>query len=318
MAKSALLTAWWSRCLLTLATYIIATDFLPTLLLVVINSIGYLPYSDRPGPGWQTPHLPVLAELKFFIGFAELLLPATAFYGLLFAIGAAILGFCRLPRWALRTVAIVPAFLAGGMLMAGVGWFIAISAVGVYIAAGCAGLWGLFIFPSLVPSPNHVLPYAARIAIPAILLLAGTYLLIRPMLPDPGLTNAKIEVVRRDNAGADLSQIDLGYIGVSDRRASASGKYASANRMEFTTDSRNQLRVLLIVEDDRAVGHTFALPRTGYAIYRQSQGQWKEERAESRNSKLSLQLDSSDGKDINLQIEGPCCSSMSQTFAPYH
>lgn len=316
MVKRTLPTAWWSRCLLTLATYIIAADFLPTLLLVAINSIGYLPYSDRPGPGWQTPHLPILAELKFFVGFAALLLPASAVYGSFFAIGAAILGFCRLPRWALRTVAVVPAFLAGGLLMAGVGWYIAISAVGVYVAAGCAGLWGLLIFPALVPSANRVLPCAARVAIPVFMLPASTYLLVRPMLPDPGLTNAKIEVVRRDSAGADLSQIDLSYV-QSLPTVSGSGKYVSANRMEFKTDSRNQLRVLLIVDDDRAIGHTFALPRTGYAIYRQNQGQWKEERAESRNSKLSLQLDSSDGKEINLQVQGPCCASMTQTFAPY-
>ena len=317
MVKRALPTAWWSRCLLTLATYIIAADFLPTLLLVAINSIGYLPYSDRPGPGWQTPHLPRLDELRFFAGFALLLLPPTALYGSFFAIGAGILGLCRLPRWALRTVAVAPAFLAGGLLMAGVGWFIAVSAVGVYIAAGCTSLWGLFIFPALVPRTNHVLPYAARVAIPVLLLFSSTYLLVRPMLPDPGLTNAKVEVVRRDNGGADLSQIDLSYIGLS-RQASGSGKYASVNRMEFTTDSRNQLRVLLIVDDDRAVGHTFALPRTGYAVYRQSQGRWKEERAEARNSKISLQLDSSDGNGINLQVQGPCCSSMAQTFAPYH
>jgi hypothetical protein len=316
MMKSARPTAWWSRCLLIFATYVVAADFLPILLLIAINSIGYLPYSDRPGPGWQRPHLPLLAEMKFFVGFAALLLPATALYGLFFAVGAAVLGFCRLPRWALRAVALVPAFLAGSFLMAGAGWYIAISAVGVYIAAGCAVLWALFIFPPLVPGTNHVLPYAARIAIPILVLFAATYLLVRPMLPDPGLTNAKIEVVRRDNAGTDLSQVDLSFIGLS-RQASGSSKYISANRMEFTTDSRNQVRVLLIVDDNSAIGHTFVLPRTGYAIYRQSQGQWKQERGESRNSKLSLQLDSLDGKDINLQVQGPCCSSMTQTFAPY-
>jgi hypothetical protein len=316
MVKRALPTAWWSRCLLTLATYIIAADFLPTLFLVAVNSIGYLPYSDRPGPGWQAPHLPFPAELKFFVGFAVLLLPASALYGSFFAIGAAILSFCRLPRWTLRTVAVVPAFLAGGLVMAGVGWFIAISTVGVYMAAGCAGLWGLFIFPALVPSTTRVLPHAARVAIPVLLSFAGTYLLVRQMLPDPGLTNAKIEVVRRDSAGVDLSQIDLSYIELSPQ-ANGLGKYVSANRMEFKTDSRNQLRLLLIVDDDRAVGHTFALPRSGYAIYRQNQGRWQEERSGSRNSKLSLQLESSDGKEINLQVQGPCCSSMAETVAPY-
>jgi hypothetical protein len=316
MVKSAISSAWWSRCRLTLATYIIAADFVPTVFLVAINSIGYLPYSDRPGPGWQAPHLPVLAELKFFAGFSVLLLPASALYGSFFAIGAAILSFCRLPRWALRTVVVVPAFLAGGVLMAGVGWFIAISTVGVYLAAGCAGLWGLFIFPALVPPTNRVLPYAARVMIPVLSSFAGTYLLVRPLLPDPGLTNAKIEVVRRDSAGVDLSQLDLSYIEIPPQ-ASGLGKYVSADRMEFTTDSRNQLRILLIVDDDCAVGHTFALPRNGCAIYRQSRGRWTEERAGSQSSKLSLQLESSDAKEINLQIEGPCCSSMTETVAPY-
>jgi hypothetical protein len=302
---------------LTCATYIVAVDIVPTLLLAVINSIGYLPYSDRPGPGWQTPHLPALRELGFFVGFAILLFPAAAFYGSFFALGSAILGFCRLPRWALRIIAIVPAFLSDGLLMAGVGWYIAISAVGVYVAAACASLWALFVFPILVPRTNHLLPSAARVAIPTLLWLVGTYFLIRPMLPDPGLTNAKIEVVRQDIGGADLAQIDSSYIG-SLREASGSGKYVSANRMEFTTSGRNQLRVLLIVDDDRVVSHTFVLPRTGYAIYRQSQGQWKEERVESRNSKISLVLDSPDGKSINLQVRGPCCSSMAETLAPAH
>lgn len=316
MLKRTLPSAWWSRCLLTVATYIVAADFLPTLLLVVINSIGYLPYSDRPGPGWQAPHLPTLEELKFFVGYAALLFPATALYGSFFAVGSAILGFCRLPRWALRMLAVVPAFLAAGLLMAGVGWFIAISALGVYVAAGCAALWGLFVFPVLVPGTNHALPNVARVAIPVLVLFAGTYFLVRPMLPDPGLTNAKIEVVRKDSAGTDLSRIDLSYVG-SLREASGSGKYVSANRMEFTTDSRNQLRVLVIVDDDRVVGHTFVLPRTGYAIYRQSEGRWKKERGESQDSKISLELDSPDGKTINLQLKGPCCSSMAETFAPY-
>src|SRR5438128_1396948 len=179
MPKRSLPSAWWARCFLIGAPCIVAADFLPTLLLVVVNSIGYLPYSDRPGPGWQMPHVPVLQELKFFAGFAVLLFPATALYGSFFAAGAAILGFCRLPRWALRIIAVVPAFLAGGLLMAGVGWFIAISAVGVYVAAGCTSLWGLFVFPVLVPRTNYVLPNAARVSIPALLLLVGTYFQVR-------------------------------------------------------------------------------------------------------------------------------------------
>ncbi len=77
--------SWWSRSLWIAATYVIAANFLPNLLLVLINSVGYLPYSDRPGPGWQTPHLPSGQELGFFAGLAVLLLPATGIIGMVFA-----------------------------------------------------------------------------------------------------------------------------------------------------------------------------------------------------------------------------------------
>jgi hypothetical protein len=310
--------AWWSRCFCIAATYVIAADVLPNLLLILVNGVGYLPYSDRPGPGWQTPHLPSGEELRFFVGFAFLLLKGTTFYALIFAAAGFVLGFCSLPRWALRLVTVPTAFLASGLMMAAGGWIIAISSMGVYTAAGCGALWGLFVFPRLVPRMNYVLPIAARIAVPVVMFAGGTYCLVRPLLPDPGLTNAKIEIIRRNAAGADLSQLDLGYVGPSIvREAKGSGKYVSANRMEFATDGRNQVRILLIIDDDHPIAHTFLLPRAGDAIYRQSQGKWSEERAEARNSNLSLELSLQGSDGIDLQTKGPCCSSMAQSFAPY-
>ena len=142
---------WWSRTLSIAVTYIIAANLLPNLLLVLINAAGYLPYSDRPGPGWQMPHFPTAQEVGFFAGFAVLLLPATGIVGTAFAAAGCILGFCRLPRWALGAIAAPAAFVAAGFMMDGVGWLIAISALGVYVAAGCGLLWGIFIFPELVP-----------------------------------------------------------------------------------------------------------------------------------------------------------------------
>jgi hypothetical protein len=318
MARKMLPNSWWSRGLCIVATYIIAADLLPNLLLVLVNSAGYLPYSDRPGPGWQTPHLPTSEELHFFFGFAFLLLKVTAVYGLVFAVAGWVLGFCLLPRWVLRVLAAPTAFLTSGLMMAAGGWMIAISPLGVYIAAGCGALWGLFVFPGLIPRMRYTLPLAARIGLPAMMLAVGTYWLISPLLPDPGLTNAKIEIIRREDAGADLSNVDLSYVGpLIAREARGSGKYVSTNRIEFTTDGRNQVRVLLIIDDDHPIPHTFQLPRSGDVIYRQSRGNWYEERAKARNSKVSLEL-SSQGRDgISLELKGPCCSSMAQSFAPY-
>ena len=319
MLKRTLLHRWWSRCLLIIATYVIAADFLPNLLLVMVESIGYLPYSDRPGPGWHMlPHVPRGPEWEFFAGFSLLLLGPAAFCGFLFAVSGLILGFCSMPRWALRVFAAPTTFLASGLVMAGTGWLIAVSALGVYLAAGCGLFWGLFVFPRLVPQMNRSLSTPARIALPILMLLGGTYWLIKPMLPNPRLTNAKIEVLRHDDTGTDLSKIDLSFVGPPiSQQAEGSGRYVSVSRIEFITDNRNQLRALLIVDDDRPVAHTFVLPRSGNAIYRQRQGRWYKERPASRNSEISLELTSDGAGGISLEIKGPCCSSMSQSLGPY-
>jgi hypothetical protein len=80
--------------------------------------------------------------------------------------------------------------------------------------------------------------------------------------------------------------------------------------MEFTTDSRNQARILLIVDDVRSISNTFVLPQSGDAVYRQNRGKWNEEKTKAHNSKVSLRLSSSDSDGISLQLKGPCCSSM--------
>ena len=317
-AKRTRLNAWWIRLLLIAGSYVIAADVLPNLLLVVINSIGYLPYSDRPGPGWQMPHLPSGGELQFFGSFALLLLKGTLIYGSIFSVSGFVLGFCSLPRWALRVLAAPTAFLASGLMMAAGGWLIAISSIGVYAAAGFGALWGLFVFPRLVPALGVRLPTVARIALPIVMLIGGTYFLIKPLLPDRGLTNAKIEVIRRDNMGTELSKVDLSFIGASiSRQVAGAGKYISINRMEFATDSRNQVRVLLIIDDDRPVGNTFQLPRSGDAIYRQHKGNWSDERIEARRSDISLELIPTVGRAMSLRVRGPCCSSISQSYGPY-
>lgn len=304
----------WSLALLgVLVTYVLATDLLPDLLLLAVNSCGYLPYSDRPGPGWQRPHLPSKGELQFFLGFALLVLRGSALYGGLFAALAGLLGFCRTPRWGLRIIATPLAFISSGIMMASAGWMIAISSMGVYTAAICGGLWGLLSFPRLVPRASYTPPLALRIVAPLILLAVGGYWLIRPLLPNRALTNAKVEIIQRNaTGGAPLSFAYLGpgFAG----NVHDANKYASVSRLEFTTDGKNQVRVLLIVDDPQPVAHTFVLPRTGTVVYRQSHGVWDEEQPGGKPSDISVRLTAFNS---TLQTLGPCCSSMSSSFAPY-
>jgi len=304
---------WWSSLLWVVATYILATDLLPNLLLLAVNSSGYLPYSDRPGPGWQSPHLPSKEELQFFLGFAFLLLKGTAFYGTFFALLAMILGFCRVPRYGLRLVATVLAFVSSGIMMAAAGWMIAISSMGVYTAAICGGLWGLLIFARFVPRIAYTPPLAIRIVIPLLAFGVGGYWLIRPMLPNRALTNAKIEVIRRDTSGKAPLSFDYLGPGFADRLTGPNA-YASVSRLEFVTDGKNQVRVLLIVDDPQPIAHTFVLPRRGTVVYRQSNGVWREEQSSGKPSDIAVTLTTFSS---TLQTKGPCCSSMSSAFAPY-
>jgi hypothetical protein len=80
----------------------------------------------------------------------------------------------------------------------------------------------------------------------------STYWLVKPLLSDPALTNARVEIIRRDDAGTDLSGVDLSYVGPSiTQKVKGAGKYVSVSRMEFKTDGRHQGRVLLTIDDAR-------------------------------------------------------------------
>lgn len=304
---------WWSSLLWIVATYVLATDLLPNLLLLAINSGGYLPYSDRPGPGWQSPHLPSKEELQLFLGFAVLLLKGTAFYGSLFALLSVILGLCRVPQYGIRLTATILALISSGIMMAAAGWMIAISPIGIYISAICGGLWGLLIFPCLVPKFAYTPPLAIRIMVPLLALGVGGYWLISPMLPNRALTNAKVEIIRK--SPTEQTPLSLAYLGpgFADRLTEAN-KYMPVSRMEFATDGKNQVRVLLIVDDPQPTAHTFVLPRTGVVIYRQHNGVWKEEQSGGKPSDISMTFTTFNS---TLQTQGPCCSSMSSAFAPY-
>ena len=51
------------------------------LLLFVASAVGYLPYSDRPGPGWHGAHIPGLREIGFYFSFAIFFAITSAYCG---------------------------------------------------------------------------------------------------------------------------------------------------------------------------------------------------------------------------------------------
>jgi len=114
--------------------------------LIASKVVGYLPYSDRPGPGWVHPGIN-FAELWFFISWALLMLPYAAVWALGIYLFSLLVSWLRAPRW---LVVLSSGLLAGYVtltLVAGFGWYIAMASAPVYVAAGLGVVWGAVLIP---------------------------------------------------------------------------------------------------------------------------------------------------------------------------
>lgn len=113
---------------------------------------GYLPYSDRPGPGW-IGKFPAIGwadfwhSVVFLFGWALLLVPYAMVAGLIVFALARLLERVKTPR---VVVAIVAALLAGfvsGYIVLGIGWYIAIADAPVYWAIVLGLIYGGLLLP---------------------------------------------------------------------------------------------------------------------------------------------------------------------------
>jgi hypothetical protein len=134
------------RLLATAGLYIACVVGGTLLVLVGSSLIGYLPYSDRPGPGWHGAGVN-WQELRFFLSWSLLLLPSVAIIGLALAVFGQVLAALRSPRWFLALVgALIGGYLAL-IAVVGAGWYIAIAATPVYAAGVFGLLFGILLFP---------------------------------------------------------------------------------------------------------------------------------------------------------------------------
>ena len=130
-----------------------------TLFLILAPLAGYLPYSDRPGPGWHG-QFPALGWREFWSN-AWSMLGYGAFTALLIAIGGALCAL--LIRGAERLGAPVLAVRIGGGLVTALvtAWFV--MGAGWYIALGLPG-WVLSILLGLAAG-SCILPRGRRSAV---------------------------------------------------------------------------------------------------------------------------------------------------------
>lgn len=261
----------WARLVWIFATYVVAADFLPNLLMLVVNCSGYLPYCDRPGPGWQAPHWPQMSELSFFFGFALYMGIPT----LLYAAGQTLLAltfeFCSLPKWLVRLLGAVLGFLAAGLLMQGAGWMIAIAPIGVFIAAGCGFVWGMFVLPLFLVLQEPLLPSVARILLPLALFVGALFALIYPLLPRVPIAPITFEM-NRVTPGTQIMSVDATpYLKPQTRAEIAAlhlhGKMHGGIQSSAGTGNSNGVDVVVIALQPIDREYRVEVPATGHVVY---------------------------------------------------
>ena len=304
--KRFLPTKWWSSFLWTALSYIVFTAVLPNLLLLIVNCSGYLPYSDRPGPGWQSPHLPSKDELGFFLGFAAYMVRPTAIYALAFGVIGLLFGLCSLPRWLVRLLGSPLALIAAGFLMMAAGWMIAISALGIYVAAVCGFVWGLLLLPLLTVPRDKPLPIIMRVMLPVGVFAASGLFLVRPFLPNLAETTVTVFVVEQTPLGKPLINLDWSaFGGMPHFDHVPDGRFAPVSLSTFSMSDKRKSRVLLVMSDSQPSEDTLNVPRTGDAIYLESDHKWVTVLKPQRKASFGIKVTSKFG----VTADGECCHS---------
>ncbi len=143
------------------------------LTLTISSAVGYLPYSDRPGPGWTEPFFS-FALLGFYLSWSVLLFLPTAIYGTVIFAWLRVLSALDAPPIIIRVVGALSAGLVAFYVAAGVGWYLSIAAFPVFVAAGLGAGWGAVVLPRcLGPKPPPRSSWL-RWTASSVLLLAGT------------------------------------------------------------------------------------------------------------------------------------------------
>jgi len=143
------------------------------ITLTVSSAVGYLPYSDRPGPGWIGPSFS-FGQLGYYLSWSTLLLLPSAMYATGIFVFARLLSWLDAPSVVIRIIGALSAAFIGLVLAFGVGWYIAMAAFPAFVAAGLGAAWGAVLLPRyLGPTPPQR-PYWVQWTANTVVLLAGS------------------------------------------------------------------------------------------------------------------------------------------------
>jgi hypothetical protein len=250
------------------ATVALRTSF----ILLVASAIGYLPYSDRPGPGWWgRVHLPSLGEIGNYLGFA----PWFAYFCLFFGVGLFLLslvfGFASTPKWLNRLVGGVIAALAAGLAVDGAGSYFALAAIGPDTAIVLGLFYGAFLFPRFVVSRERRLSLWLRVAAVAVASCLFIFWIASPFLPRKPVPQITLELNRITPGEKTYSVSDTRFLGADISKEveglGLMGEGHGGISQSGGGNSTLQTNVLLIALEPIDREYKLSLPKTGYVVY---------------------------------------------------
>ena len=137
----------------SLGLYVLVVALGTLLFLIGSSVVGYLAYSDRPGPGWGRGAFS-WTEVKFFVGWLPLLMYFLLYLAAALFPFARLLGWFHSPRWLVRVFGGVFAGIAALIGVLAAGWYIAISQYPVYAGAVSGMVYGALLLPRFSGSPR--------------------------------------------------------------------------------------------------------------------------------------------------------------------
>jgi hypothetical protein len=180
------------RVLLRLAAFVIVVVVGLGLLFVGASFIGFLVYSDRPGPGFYGPRFELdFQETKFLVSFLGFLVLPLTF------VGAAVLTVelielrLRLPTTSVRIVGALAAGLFTGLVTAGVGWYIALAGEAAGLAMLVGALVAFIAFPRRISLRLGRTGWVSLVRAVAITLLGIPLALVPFVVPTMVLFNVR-------------------------------------------------------------------------------------------------------------------------------
>lgn len=241
-------------------------------VLLFASCIGYLPYSDRPGPGWWAPaHWPSLSEVGNYLGFA----PWFAYFCLYFGVGlfalSLVLGVAATPAWLTRFLGGGISALAAGLAVAGAGWYFALASIGPNTAIAIGLFYGVFLFPRFVYR-NEIRPQLwLRVIVVTVTTGLFLFWIARPFLPRKPIPSVALQIDRLTPSDKPFTMSDDRFLGpeISSEVGSLnlSGELHGGISQAGGGNSQQSVNVLLIALEPITQQYRLDIPETGHVVY---------------------------------------------------